>query len=89
MGSLLVDLTLEVDDLNCVTTTQEKWDYVIYDARRLTAYSQFRNDPQAENVASVEKNLRSAKGKGKVLCENYVKIAKTRLKIVDKAWRTR
>lgn len=87
MGSLLVDVTIEVSDLDCVNTTEEKWDSAIYDARRLAAYSEFKNDPQTENVAAVEKNLKSAKGKTRILCENYLKIAKTRLKIVDKAWR--
>lgn len=89
MGSQLVDLKIEVDDIDCVTTTDDIWNSVIYDARRLAEYAKFRNDPQTENVAAVEKNLKSAKGKGKLLCENYVKIAKTRLKIVDKAWSSR
>lgn len=89
MGSLLVDLTLEVNDLDCITSTEKTWDIALYDAKRLTAYAEFRNDPQSENVAAAEKNLNSAKGKGKILCENYLKIAKTRLKIVDKAWSTR
>lgn len=89
MGSQLVDLKIEVDDIDCVTTTDDAWNSVIYDARRLAEYAKFRNDPQTENVAAVEKNLKSAKGKGKLLCENYVKIAKTRLKIVDKAWSSR
>ena len=89
MGGLLVDLKMDVDDLSCINSTDQTWASVQREARRLKEYAEFRRDPQVDNIAAAEKNLTSAKGKSQTLCENYVKIAKTRLKIVNQAWSTR
>ena len=87
MGNLFVGLKIDITDLSCKEDAiPEKWHIAEFDARKLAEYSSFRKDPQADNAASVEKNLKSAEGKSAAVCENFLKIAKLRLEVLNTAW---
>ena len=87
MGDLFVGLKIEITDLSCKEdAVPEKWHIAEFDARKLAEYSKFRKDPQADNAASIEKNLTSAAGKSPAVCDNFLKIAKLRLEVLNLAW---
>lgn len=86
MGSMYIGLKIEVSDLNCKDNFVDKWAIAQFDAKKLAEYSKFRKDPQADNVASVEKNLNSAYGSSPAVCDNFLKIAKLRLEVLNTAW---
>jgi len=87
MGDLFVGLKIDITDLSCKEDAiPEKWHIAEFDARKLAEYSKFRKDPQADNAASVEKNLKSAEGKSPAVCDNFLKIAKLRLEVLNTAW---
>jgi hypothetical protein len=86
MGDKYVRLNLEVNDLDCKNVEPDKWNIAAFDAKQLAAYSSFRKDPQSDNAASVEKNLNSAMGKAPLVCDGFLKVAKIRLEVINKAW---
>ena len=85
LGSMYIGVKLDIDGLSCKDSTPDQWKIAQFDAKRLAAYSSFRKDPQADNALSVEKNLASAADKP-TICDNYLKIVKVRLEILNKAW---
>ena len=86
MGKMYVELKMEVNELSCKDQHHIIWDKVAYDANILAEYTSFRNDPQAENIEAVGKNIKTALGKNQLICESFLKVAKTRLEIVNEAW---
>ena len=86
MGSMYIGLKLEINDLTCKNEEPDKWRIAEFDARKLAEYSKFRKDPQADNAASIQKNLASASGKSPAVCDNFLKIAKLRLEVLNTAW---
>jgi len=87
MGNMFIGLKIEINDLSCKEETiPEKWKIASFDAHKLAEYSKFRKDPQADNAESIEKNLNSAYGKSPVVCDNFLKIAKLRLEVLNTAW---
>ena len=86
MGNMFIGLKIDINDLSCKDSSPDKWNIAEFDARKLAEYSSFRKDPQADNAASVEKNLTSAAGKSPAVCDNFLKIAKLRLEVLNTAW---
>jgi hypothetical protein len=86
MGSMFVGLKIEINDLSCKDNSVDKWAIAQFDAKKLAEYSKFRKDPQADNAASVEKNLGSAYGSSPAVCDNLLKITKLRLEVLNTAW---
>jgi hypothetical protein len=89
MGKMYIELKMEVNELSCKEQYHIIWDKVEYDANILAEYANFRNDPQAENIEAVGKNIKTALGKNQLICESFLKVAKTRLEIVNEAWSVR
>jgi len=87
MGNMFIGLKIEINDLSCKEETiPEKWKIASFDAHKLAEYSKFRKDPQADNAESIEKNLNSAYNKSPAVCDNFLKIAKLRLDVLNTAW---
>ena len=88
-GDLYIGLKIEIDDLSCKDSTPEQWRIAEFDARKLAEYSKFRKDPQSDNVESVRINLSKASSKSGAVCDNFLKIARIRLEVLNTTWGSR
>ena len=80
----LVDVQIGVDKLSC---TDKDWNSTLTTVNRLKVYSKLRNDPQAETVSKLSEALEKAKeSKNQTFCESVLKINKTRIDVITKAW---
>lgn len=83
----LVSAEIAVDKQDCEKPT---WDAVAPITLQLQKYTEWRQDPQAENLAGLHKHVeRMSKGGSKVFCELGKKTAKQRIDAAKSAWEGR
>ena len=78
-------------DLNKATCAEPKnWDNLLDRVHHLKIYTKLRNDPQAPAVASLEEALLKAyNSKNEKFCDSILKLNKTRIEVVQDAWKGR
>jgi len=86
-----ITLKDHLEELSCSTrkTDEKLWDTARSKAHRFTLYSQFRQDPQLENIEGIEKGLWAAWNGSSALCENKIKLINTRMEVLEKTFRGR
>lgn len=83
MFNNLVAVDIAVDHQNCESPT---WDKVLPLSEQLARYSEWRKDPQAENLMGLHNHIeRMNKGGSKVFCEIGKKTAKQRIQAAKSA----
>ena len=82
----LIQVKQTLNETNCHNL---EWDDLLKQTNYLVLYTQFREDPQAKNVEQFEQAIRKARIGSTTYCEATLKLNKTRLEIVEKAWRGR
>lgn len=80
----LVELHINVDHVNC---KQPNWSPALAVSQRLAIYSQWRNDPQAENLMGLQHHIEKMNQGGSVVfCELGKKTALLRIDAARTAW---
>jgi hypothetical protein len=79
---------LSLDRVDCSYEVGSRgWIYVIEQTEVLAVYTAFRNDPQAKNMAGLDKHAnKMLEGGSQKFCELGVKTANGRLNAAKKAW---
>lgn len=76
--------------LNMVECDQpDNWSELLHQSRFLMMYTKFREDPQAKNIEQLDEALNKAYKGSKPYCEATLKLNRTRLEVIEKAWRGR
>jgi hypothetical protein len=87
MFDQVVAIQIGVSKANCST---KEWGNLLDRVHHLKVYTQLRKDPQATSVAQLEEALLKAyNSKNEKFCESILKINKTRIEVIEDAWKGR
>lgn len=76
--------------LNMVECDQpDNWKELLKQTKFLAMYTKFREDPQAKNAEQLDEALNKAANGSKPYCEATLKLNRTRIEVIEKAWRGR
>jgi hypothetical protein len=82
-----IAIDIKINKINC---SNKDWDSLIDDVHHLKVYTEVRGDPQSKGIAQLEEALTKAKdSKSEKFCESIINLQKTRIKVVQDAWRGR
>ena len=79
-----IDLERNLDSINC--KVKESLDPAILKADWLNRYAEFRKEPQRVSTKAILENLEKAKKAPELVCERWVTLSKTRMKIIKETW---
>lgn len=79
-----VNLQVSLDSVSC--SNKNTIDAAITNADWLNRYAEFRNDPQKISTKAITENLAKAKDGSEAVCQRWVNLSKTRMKIIQEAW---
>ncbi len=89
MVKMWVETKLSLDQVDC-SASERGWDVVYSNSQRLALYTEFRKDPQAENMRGLANHAdKMSQGGSKTFCELGKKTADGRLSAARKAWEGR
>lgn len=83
-----VDIDLALDTVNCENPEGSRgWVNVLVFSERLARYTEFRDDPQKDNMKALNNHVHKMKeGGSKAFCEMGIKSARSRLDAAKSAW---
>jgi uncharacterized protein YceK len=84
MVSTYIDLEKQLEDVSC--KSKESFDPAMLKADWLNRYAEFRNDPQRISTKAILENLEKAKKAPELVCDRWVVLSKTRMKIIKESW---
>jgi hypothetical protein len=84
MVSTYIDLEKQLEVVSC--KSKESIDPAILKADWLNRYAEFRNDPQRISTKAILENLEKAKKAPELVCDRWVSLSKTRMKIIKESW---
>ena len=79
-----IDLDLQLENVNC--KTKDGFDSAIVKATWLNRYAEFRKEPQRVSTKAILENLEKAKKAPELVCDRWVTLSKTRMKIIKETW---
>jgi len=79
-----VDLQIGLDKVQC--TDKNTLLQAQVNADWLNRYAEFRNDPQKVSTKAIVDNLNKAQEGNEAVCQRWVNLSKTRMKIIQEAW---
>ena len=87
MFNNLVEVNIAISDINC---EHPDWSTAQELSKKLAAYTEWRRDPQAENMRGLHNHTeRMSRGGSKAFCELGKKTAAQRIMAARSAWETR
>lgn len=87
MFNHLVSLDVEIERQDC---SNPNWTSVEVAAEKLARYSEWRKDPQSENMRGLQKHItKLSQNTNKVFCDLGKKTAKQRINAAKSAWEKR
>jgi len=87
MFDKLVQIDIGIKNVNC---ENQNWSEPLKKSEELSVYTEWRNDPQKDNMKGLHSHLeRMNKAGSKTFCELGKKTAHTRIEAAKQAWRGR
>lgn len=87
MFDQIVSIHVKVDQVNC---SNKEWGDLMDKVHHLKVYTELREDPQSKAIAQLEEALQKAyNSKNEKFCESILKLNKTRIAVVEDAWKGR
>ncbi|NBV28525.1 hypothetical protein EBS02_05860 [bacterium] len=87
LASSFINLSIKLDTINC--SNKDGIEDSIKEADWINRYADFRSDPQKISTKAIHENLLKAKDSTEIVCQRWVNLSKTRMKIIQEAWRGR
>lgn len=84
MVGAYIDLEKQLEDVSC--KSKESMEPAIHKADWLNRYAEFRNEPQRVSTKAILENLEKAKKAPELVCDRWVTLSKTRMKIIKESW---
>lgn len=81
-GYVNLETSLEVADCK----VKDNFDTILKHADWLNRYAEFRNDPQKISTKAILDNIHKAKDGNVAVCERWISLSKTRMKIIKESW---
>lgn len=83
----LIDVKQKAETLTCGATKDFlRWQLTVDDVRWLNLYTEFRQDSQAKNIEELYIAIQKARDGSEPYCEATLKLNKTRINVIEKAW---
>ena len=83
----LVAIQIKVNQVNC---SNKDWGDLMDRVHHLKVYTALRDDPQAPAIAQLQDALLKAQNsKNEKFCDSILKLNKTRIEVVEDAWKGR
>lgn len=87
MFDQIVAIDVRVSKANCST---KEWGDLFDRVHHLKVYTELRGDPQAPAIGQLEEALLKAyNSKNEKFCDSVLKLNKTRIQVVEDAWKGR
>ena len=87
MFDQVVAIQIGVNKVNC---SNKDWGNLLDKVHHLKVYTELRADPQAPAVAQLEEALLKAyNSKNEKFCDSILKLNKTRIAVIEDAWKGR
>lgn len=83
----LIQLKQTLSSVEC--DQPDNWKELLHQSKFLAMYTKFREDPQAKNAEQLDEALNKAHQGSKPYCEATLKLNRTRIEVIEKAWRGR
>lgn len=84
MVSAYVDLEKHLEGVSC--KSKEGIDPALHKADWLNRYAEFRKEPQRVSTKAIVDNLEKAKKAPELVCDRWLTLSKTRMKIIKESW---
>ena len=84
MVGAYIDLDKQLEDISC--KSKESIEPAIVKADWLNRYAEFRGEPQRVSTKAIVENLEKAKKSPELVCDRWVTLSKTRMKIIKESW---
>lgn len=83
----IVAIQVKVNKVNC---SNKDWGDLLDRVHHLKVYTELRGDPQSKAIGQLEEALTKAHGsKNEKFCESILSLNKTRIAVVEDAWKGR
>ena len=87
MFDQIVSIQIDVNKANC---SNKDWGNLLDRVHHLKVYTEVRGDPQATAIAQMEEALLKAyNSKNEKFCDSILNLNKTRIQVVEDAWKGR
>ncbi len=87
MFDQIVGIQIKVNKVNC---SNKDWGDLFDKVHHLKVYTELREDPQAKAIGQLEEALLKAyNSKNEKFCESVLNLNKTRIAVVEDAWKGR
>lgn len=83
----LIQVKQSLNEVEC--DQPDGWKELLHQTKFLAMYTKFREDPQAKNAEQLDEALNKAANGSKAYCEATLKLNRTRIEVIEKAWRGR
>ncbi len=84
MVGAYIDLEKQLEAVSC--KSKESIEPAAFKADWLNRYAEFRNEPQRVSTKAILENLEKAKKAPELVCDRWVALSKTRMKIIKESW---
>jgi len=88
-GAALTDISIQLDKVSCIDKDKNEWQKLLDDARWLDVHVTWRQDPQAKTIDELYMAIQKAKDGSTAYCDATIKLQKTRVLVLQKAWKGR
>lgn len=85
----LINIKQGMEEVSCIDKDPFVWKPLLSDLRWLNLYTEFREDPQAKAIEQLYVAIKKANEGSVPYCEATLKINRTRIEVIEKAWRGR
>ena len=87
MFDQMVSIHIKVNQVNC---SDKNWGDLLDKVHHLKVYTELRDDPQSKAIGQLEEALLKAyNSKNEKFCESVLTLNKTRIAVVEDAWKGR
>jgi hypothetical protein len=88
-GAALTDISIQLDKVSCIDKEKNDWQKLVDDARWLDVHADWKQDPQAKTIDELYIAIQKARDGSTAYCDATIKLQKTRVKVLQKAWKGR
>ena len=88
-GAALTDIAVQLDKVSCIDKEKNEWQKLVDDARWLDVHAGWKEDPQTKTIDELYVAVQKARDGSTAYCEATIKLQKTRVQVLQKAWKGR
>ena len=88
-GAALTDISVQLDKVSCIDKDKTEWQKLVDNVRWLDVHTGWKEDPQTKTVNELYIAVQKARDGSTAYCDATVKLQKTRVQELQKAWKGR